>query len=152
MGGGKAAVMTLAIPIFQSRVRAQKLRARRLARRAPGRHFPAKINASPFIDRRVYPHRPRPVTTLAPTESFVAHPSISFNTPVSPSPFNLMAKSKSYGGLIVLALLVAAAGGGAWYYFNAKTDKAPEFQTTKVSRGDIVQTITATGDLQPVIS
>ncbi|MCX6950807.1 MAG: efflux RND transporter periplasmic adaptor subunit [Verrucomicrobia bacterium] len=63
-----------------------------------------------------------------------------------------MAKSKSYGGLIFLALVVAGGGGGAWYYFNAKTEKAPEFQTTKVSRADIVQSITATGDLQPVVT
>jgi len=63
-----------------------------------------------------------------------------------------MAKSKSYGGLIVLLLVVAAAGGGGWYYFKGKPAKAPEFQTTKVTRGDITQVVTATGDLQPVIT
>ncbi|MES2697379.1 MAG: efflux RND transporter periplasmic adaptor subunit, partial [Verrucomicrobiota bacterium] len=63
-----------------------------------------------------------------------------------------MAKSKSYGGLIFLLLVIAAGGGGAWYYFNGKTDKQPEFQVTKVVRGDIVQAVTATGDLQPVIT
>ena len=63
-----------------------------------------------------------------------------------------MAKSKSYGGLIVLLIVVAAAAGGGWYYFKGKTVKAPEFQTTKVSRGDITQLVTATGDLQPVIT
>lgn len=63
-----------------------------------------------------------------------------------------MAKSKSYGGLIVLLLLVAGGGGGGWYYFRTKTEVKPEFQTTKVARGDITQTITATGDLQPVVT
>lgn len=63
-----------------------------------------------------------------------------------------MAKSKSYGGLIVLLVLVVAGAAGSWYYFNAKTDKEPEFQTTKVGQGDIVQSVTATGDLQPVIT
>jgi HlyD family secretion protein len=61
-----------------------------------------------------------------------------------------MAKSKSYGGLIFLLLVLIGAGAGAWYYFNSKGDKEPEFQTTKVTRGDITQAVTATGDLQPV--
>ena len=63
-----------------------------------------------------------------------------------------MAKSKSSGGLIFLTLLIAGGGYGAWYYFGAKSEKAPEFQTTKVTRGDITQTVTATGDLQPVVT
>jgi HlyD family secretion protein len=63
-----------------------------------------------------------------------------------------MAKSKRYGGLVVLLILLAAGGGGAWYYFRAKADVKPEFQTTKVARGDITQSITATGDLQPVVT
>ncbi|MEO6245155.1 MAG: efflux RND transporter periplasmic adaptor subunit [Opitutaceae bacterium] len=63
-----------------------------------------------------------------------------------------MAKSKSYGGLIILLLVVAAAAGGGWYYFRGKTEKPPEIQTAKVSRGDITQSVTATGDLQPVVT
>jgi HlyD family secretion protein len=63
-----------------------------------------------------------------------------------------MAKSKSYGGLIVLLIVIAGAAGGGWYYFRGKTEKAPEFQTTKVVRGDITQAVTATGDLQPVVT
>ena len=63
-----------------------------------------------------------------------------------------MAKSKSYGGLIVLLIVIAAAAGGGWYYFRGKADKQPEFQTAKVARGDITQSVTATGDLQPVVT
>ncbi len=63
-----------------------------------------------------------------------------------------MAKSKSYGGLIFLLLVLGAAGAGGWYYFRAKGDVKPEFQTAKVSRGDITQSVTATGDLQPVVT
>jgi HlyD family secretion protein len=63
-----------------------------------------------------------------------------------------MAKSKSYGGLIFLVLVLAAAGGGTWYYLRGKPEKQPEFQTTKVTRDNIVQAVTATGDLQPVIT
>lgn len=62
-----------------------------------------------------------------------------------------MAKSKSYGGLFVLVLVLAAAGGASWYYFRGPKDVKPEFQMTKVARGEIVQAVTATGDLQPVI-
>jgi HlyD family secretion protein len=61
-----------------------------------------------------------------------------------------MAKTKSYGGLITLILVLAAGGGASWYYFKAPKELKPEFQTTKVARGDIIQAVTATGDLQPV--
>jgi HlyD family secretion protein len=63
-----------------------------------------------------------------------------------------MAKSKSYTGLVLVLLLLAAGGGGAWYFLGAKTEKKTEFQTVKVARGDIVQSVTATGDLQPVVT
>jgi HlyD family secretion protein len=63
-----------------------------------------------------------------------------------------MAKSRSYGGLIVFLLLFAGAAVGGWYYYRGKSDKQPEFQTTKVGRGDITQSVTATGDLQPVVT
>ena len=63
-----------------------------------------------------------------------------------------MAKSKSYGGIIILLVVIAAGGAGGWYYFQKSSDKKPEFQSVKVTRGDITQTVTATGDLQPVIT
>lgn len=63
-----------------------------------------------------------------------------------------MAKSKHYGGLIFLLVAVAAAAGGTWYYFKGRGEKEPEFISVKVSRGDITQAVTATGDLQPVVT
>lgn len=63
-----------------------------------------------------------------------------------------MPKSRSYGGLILLAVVVIAGAAGAWYYFDSRNDKQPEFSTTKVNRGDITQAVTATGDLQPVLT
>ena len=63
-----------------------------------------------------------------------------------------MAKSKNYGGLVVLLIVIAAAAGGGWYYFRGKSNKQPEFQTAMVARGNITQTVTATGDLQPVVT
>jgi HlyD family secretion protein len=63
-----------------------------------------------------------------------------------------MAKSKSYGGLIILLLVLVGGGAGLWYYFNNRSDKQPDISTTKVARGDIIQAVTATGDLQPVVT
>jgi HlyD family secretion protein len=63
-----------------------------------------------------------------------------------------MAKSKNYGGLVVLLVVIAATAGGGWYYFKGRGDRQPEFNTVKITRGDITQTVTATGDLQPVIT
>jgi HlyD family secretion protein len=48
--------------------------------------------------------------------------------------------------LLVLALV---AGGGYWYATQPQ-DKAPEYQTAKVTRGDLTQAVTATGTLNPV--
>ena len=63
-----------------------------------------------------------------------------------------MAKPKGFARYFVLLVLLAAAAGGTWYYLRGKKVTAPEFQTAKVTRGDIVQAVTATGDLQPVIT
>lgn len=50
-----------------------------------------------------------------------------------------------------MVLVVLLGGGtGIWYYFGKAVDKQPEFQTTKVAKGDVTQAVTATGDLQPV--
>ena len=59
-----------------------------------------------------------------------------------------MAKSKSYGGLIFMTLVVLGAAGGTWYYYHSKADKQPEYSTVKVARGNIRQSISATGSLQ----
>jgi HlyD family secretion protein len=63
-----------------------------------------------------------------------------------------MAKSKSYGGLIFLLILVVAAAGGTWYYFFGRPTKQPEFSSVKVTRGNVIQTISATGNLQTTSS
>ncbi len=59
-----------------------------------------------------------------------------------------MAKSKNYSGIITLAIVVLAAAGGSWYFFFGRPEKPPEYSTIKVTRGNIVQTISATGNLQ----
>ena len=59
-----------------------------------------------------------------------------------------MAKSKNHGGLIFLTVVVLAAAGGSWYYIFGRPDKPPEYSTVKVARANVIQTITATGNLQ----
>ena len=61
-----------------------------------------------------------------------------------------MAKSKSYGGLIVLLVILAAAAGCGWYFWQQAADKPPEFTTTVIAKGNLTQTVTATGTLQAV--
>ena len=61
-----------------------------------------------------------------------------------------MAQPRSYK--LWLTLIVAAAlAGGAYYYFVARqTLPKAEFVTAAIGRSDIIQSVTATGDLQPV--
>jgi len=61
-----------------------------------------------------------------------------------------MAKSRSYTGLITLLVLLAAAGGG-FYYWQSHKEAGPEFYTTNVNRGEIVQTVTASGIIKPLL-
>ena len=56
---------------------------------------------------------------------------------------------------IILTVAVAAAAsiGGYYYYQHSQAEaKAPEYTTATVARGDIVQVITATGQLDAVLS
>ncbi len=60
-------------------------------------------------------------------------------------------KKRSWGGLVFLLVILAAAGGGIWYWRKNSTAKKPvEFKTAEVARGDIVQIVTANGQLSPV--
>lgn len=52
---------------------------------------------------------------------------------------------------LVILLVVGGAAYGYWH-FRGKADAATEYQTTKVSRGDIIQAVTATGQLNPVLN
>jgi len=62
-----------------------------------------------------------------------------------------MAKSSSIGKWFFLVGLLAAAGIG-WYVWQRSADRPPDFTTSPVTRGDITQVVTATGDLEPVLN
>ena len=53
--------------------------------------------------------------------------------------------------LAVLAVLAAAGGAGLWY-FKGRGETPPEYQTAKVTRGDLTQAVTASGQLNPVLN
>src|SRR6202035_1555144 len=52
---------------------------------------------------------------------------------------------------LILVVLAAVIGGGIWY-FTTDHDDAPQFQTATVTRGDLTQTVTATGQLNPAVN
>jgi HlyD family secretion protein len=65
-----------------------------------------------------------------------------------------MAAKKSGGWwkwIIILVILGAGAGGGFWYY-KYTHQQIPEYETVAVTRGDLTQTVTATGGLNPDLS
>jgi HlyD family secretion protein len=65
-----------------------------------------------------------------------------------------MASKSSLGWLkSILALLLAAlfVGAVAWFFFGRKKD-VPQYQTALVTRGDVTQAVTASGQLNPVVN
>jgi len=52
---------------------------------------------------------------------------------------------------IVIVLILAAAGGG-WWYWNQNRVEEVKYQTGTVTRGDVTQVVTATGQLNPVLT
>jgi HlyD family secretion protein len=59
-----------------------------------------------------------------------------------------MAKKRSFGGLIVLGLVLIGALAGGYFYWTRGSEKPPEVATVTVTKGDVVQGVTATGVLQ----
>ena len=65
-----------------------------------------------------------------------------------------MAKNGNSGGWgwLIGLLLVGGAAGGGYYFYKNKGETTPEFQTAKITRGEIVQAVTATGQLSPELN
>ena len=49
-------------------------------------------------------------------------------------------------------LLVGGIGAGAYFYFQSNSKSETQYQTAVVSRGALIQTVTATGQLNPVVN
>jgi HlyD family secretion protein len=52
---------------------------------------------------------------------------------------------------IVILVILGAAAGGVMYFKNDHTE-APQYQTAPVTRGDLTQLVTASGQLNPVLN
>src|SRR5579862_8071061 len=55
-----------------------------------------------------------------------------------------------WGKWLVVLLIVGGVGGAVAWHFFGHNDDGPQFQTQDVTRGDIIQAVTATGSLNPV--
>jgi HlyD family secretion protein len=65
-----------------------------------------------------------------------------------------MAAKKSGGWwkwVIIFLIVIAGIAGAAWHFEHAKSD-GPQYETVTVGRDDVIQTVTATGTLNPVVN
>ena len=53
---------------------------------------------------------------------------------------------------LIAAIVVVGAAVGGVMYFKHDHSEAPEYQTAAVTRGDLTQTVTASGQLNPVVN
>jgi HlyD family secretion protein len=53
---------------------------------------------------------------------------------------------------LIVIVAVAAVAAGSWYFWNRSSDRTPEYSTVTVGRGEVVQVVTATGDIEPVLN
>ncbi len=53
---------------------------------------------------------------------------------------------------LVILVIAGCALGGGWWYFNSSHADVPQYQTAQVTRGNITQTVTATGQVGPVLN
>src|SRR5215475_4706821 len=53
--------------------------------------------------------------------------------------------------LVILVVAAAIIGGGAWWFLRGGS-APPQYQTATISRGDLTQAVTATGQLNPVVN
>jgi HlyD family secretion protein len=60
-------------------------------------------------------------------------------------------KSRWLKRLLVLAVLAGGAGYGVWYYQQHYRLAAPQYQTSHITRGELAQRVTASGQLNPVM-
>jgi len=70
-----------------------------------------------------------------------------------PALFQIMAEKRPFRwlrGLLALVVIAAGVGFGFWYF--PSRGAAPQYQTAPVTRGDLTQAVTATGQLNPVVN
>src|SRR5262245_22987570 len=68
---------------------------------------------------------------------------------MSPEAMGDTKKSSRVKWAVIIVLLAIVVAGVAWYQ-HSRSEAPPEYQTAKVTRGDLTQMVTATGTLNPV--
>jgi HlyD family secretion protein len=63
-----------------------------------------------------------------------------------------MAQSKRSSRIVPTILALAVLGAGAWFFLRPSAEPTTEYATAPLARADIIQTVTATGTLQPVVT
>lgn len=58
-------------------------------------------------------------------------------------------KSRKTKWFVILTFVIIGLGAGGWY-IKSRQDDAPDYQTATVARGNLIQYVTATGQLNPV--
>src|SRR5512135_1093784 len=61
-------------------------------------------------------------------------------------------KRFAWGKWLVILILLGGGAAAGWYFYKNKSSAATEYQTAAVTRGDLVQAVTATGQLAPVVN
>src|SRR5436309_3457033 len=72
---------------------------------------------------------------------------------LEPSPAKKPRAAKSRGPWLNWGITLLVLGGGIWaglHYWGRSSNVPTEFKTSPVTRGDVVQTVTANGSLNPV--
>src|ERR1700691_4135657 len=63
-----------------------------------------------------------------------------------------MAKSSVGFGLIkwlIIIVILGGAGAAGYWYWQHPRETAPDYKTAEVTKGDLIQLVTATGQLNP---
>jgi HlyD family secretion protein len=58
----------------------------------------------------------------------------------------------SVGKTLSVIVVLAAIAAVGWYFWRHGSEKTPEYSTVTVARSDVVQVVTATGDIEPVLN
>ena len=63
-----------------------------------------------------------------------------------------MAREKSWSKWVLILVVLGALGGGGYRYWKKSQTERTEYKSGTVARGDLIQVVTASGQLNPVVT